>query len=297
MSDYLVRAMADNDQLRAFAIDATDVVREAQKRHDTFPTASAALGRTLVATLLLSAAEMKGDEKMTVRVLGDGPVGGIVADADAHGHVKGYIQVPHVDLPLKENGHIDVGGAVGKNGTLTVTKDLGLKEPYSGTVELASGEIGDDFTYYLASSEQIPSAVGVSVYVNADGSIGVAGGFMIQVMPGADDATISRLEANLKKLPQVSDLLRDGTTPEQLLDRIFGAGEVKVIAKEPVSFQCDCSKDRFAKGLATLSDKELHSMIDEDHGAETVCKFCGNKYEFTEAELKDILSSKDTQQD
>ncbi|MYV06207.1 MULTISPECIES: Hsp33 family molecular chaperone HslO [Furfurilactobacillus] len=292
MANYLVKSIIDDGNFRAYAVNSTNVVAEAQQRHDTWSAFSAALGRTLTATLLLSTSLMKGQESMTVKVQGDGPAKGIVVDADANGHVKGYIVNPHVHLPLNDKGHIDVGAAVGKNGALSVTKNLGLDKPYTGQVALVSGEIGDDFTYYLAQSEQIPSAVGVSVFVEKDNSIGVAGGFMIQVLPGASDKAISELEASLKDLPQVSQLLRDGKTPEDILNDLFGKERVKVLERVPVSFQCDCSKDKFAKDLASLPDKDLKDMITEDHGAEAVCRFCGNKYQFSEQELQTILSEK-----
>lgn len=292
MADYLVKSIIDDGNFRAYAVNATGVVAEAQRRHDTWSASSAALGRTLTATLLLSTSMMKGQESMTVKVQGDGPAKGIVVDADAHGHVKGYIVEPHVHLPLNAQGHIDVSGAVGKTGALSVTKNLGLDKPYTGQVGLVSGEIGDDFTYYIAQSEQIPSAVGVSVFVENDNSIGVAGGFMIQVLPGADDAAITELETKLKEMPLVSQLLRDGKTPEELLNDLFGADRVKILETVPVAFQCDCSKEKFATDLASLPDKDIHEMIDEDHGAEAVCRFCGNKYAFSEADLTDILASK-----
>ena len=184
MSDYLVKSLACDGHLRAYAIDATETIREAQKRQDTWSAASAALGRSMIGTLLLATSSLKGDEKMTVKINGNGPVGGIVIDGNSKGTVKGYVQNPHVHLPLNDKGKIDVKGAVGTEGFLAVTKDYGLKEPFTGQVPLVSGEIAEDFTYYLAKSEQIPSSVGLSVFVNSDNTIGTAGGFMIQVMPG-----------------------------------------------------------------------------------------------------------------
>lgn len=288
MADYLVKSVVDDGQFRAYAVDATALVSEAQERHDTWATSSAALGRSLVATLLLSESVLKGDEKLTVRINGGGPVGGIVVDGNASGTVKGYLQNPHVNLPLNDVHKIDVGKAVGRDGFLAVTKDSGAGEPYTGQVALASGEIGDDFTYYLAQSEQIPSAVGVSVFVNEDNSIQVAGGFLIQVMPGASDSAIAHLEQRLKEVPMVSELLLAGQTPEEMLTLLFGADHVKVLEKVPVSFKCDCSKDKFAKALASIPVSQLTELIEEDHHAETVCRFCGNKYQFSEVELKEI---------
>ncbi len=291
MSDYLLKSVVDDGQFRAYAVDATELVREAQQRHDTWSAASAALGRTLIATLMLSSSVLKGDDTLTVRINGGGPVGGIVVDGNANGTVKGYLQNPHVNLPLNKFHKIDVAKAVGVEGSLSVTKDLGLDKPYTGQVPLASGEIGDDFTYYLAQSEQIPSAVGVSVFVNDDNSIKVAGGFLVQVMPDAKDEAISHLEKRLKEVPMVSELLLDGQKPEDMLNLLFGEENVKILDKMPVSFKCDCSKAQFSKALASISKKQLEQIINEDHHAETVCHFCKNKYEFSEDELKAILAT------
>lgn len=233
---------------------------------------------------------------MTVKIQGDGPVGFIVADGTAQGTVKGYMGNNHVSLPANEKGKIDVSGAIGKHGTLSVTKMApGDKTPYTGQVNLVPGELGDDFTYYLAQSEQIPSAVGLSVFVNPDESIEVAGGFMIQVLPGASDEEISKLEKKLKELPLVSEMLRDGDTPEDILKRIFG-DQLKILDRMPVSYRCDCSKERFAHALASISKKDLEKMINEDHHAEAVCQFCGKKYEFNEQELKDIYAKMDQEE-
>jgi molecular chaperone Hsp33 len=289
MSDYLVKSVAGNEMFRAYAVDATGGVAEAQQRHDTWSAASAALGRSLVGTLLLASSVLKGDEQMTVKINGNGPVGGIVIDGNAKGTVKGYLQHPHIHLPLNEQHKIDVKTAVGTDGFLSVTKDQGVGDPFTGTVALVSGELGEDFTYYLAQSEQIPSAVGLSVFVNDDNSIGVAGGFLVQVLPNATDEAISSLEAKLKDLPLVSQLMREGKTPEDILDLLFD-GDVKVLDKMPVKFECDCSKERFAEALMALPKHEVRAMIDEDHGATAVCHFCGSQYQFSEAELEAVLS-------
>lgn len=291
MTDYLIKQISEDGQLRAYAVNATDVVTDAQEKHDTWSTSSAAFGRTIIGTLLLSAAGLKGDTKMTVRVEGDGPVGKIIVDGNAQGTVKGYVTNPHVNLPLNDQNKIDVKGGVGTTGTLSVTKDLGLKEPFTGQVPLVSGELGEDFTYYLAKSEQTPSAVGVSVFVNEDNSIGVAGGFMIQILPGADDRLIDILEARLKEMPLVSELLQQGMRPEEIITEIVGELPMKTLEKMPVKYECDCSKERFAKALSSVAPADLQQLIDEDHGAEAVCRFCGKKYQFTEAELKTILAA------
>lgn len=292
MSDYLVKSLAFDGQIRAYAVDATETVSTAQKLHDTWSAASAALGRSLVGTLLLASASLQGDETMTVKINGNGPVGGIVVDGNANGTVKGYVQNPHVHLPLNDKHKIDVKGAVGTEGFLAVTKDLGLKEPFTGQVPLVSGELGEDFTYYLAKSEQIPSSVGLSVFVNSDNSIETAGGFMIQVMPGAKEETISQIEKRLAEIPMVSEMMCDGKKPEDILNEILGAENVKVLDKMPVSYHCDCSRERFLGVLTSLPTDQLQEMADEDHGAEAVCHFCGKKYQFTEDELRKIIKVK-----
>lgn len=290
MKDYLVKQVSEDGQLRAYAVNATQVVTEAQEKHDTWPTSSAAFGRTIVGTLLLSAAGLKGDTKMTVKVEGDGPVGKIVVDGNAQGTVKGYVTNPHVNLPSNEKNKIDVKAGVGTTGTLSVTKDLGLKEPFTGQVPLVSGELGEDFTYYLAKSEQTPSAVGVSVFVNEDSTIGVAGGFMIQILPGADDRLIDILEARLQEMPLVSELLQQGMTPEEIITEIVGELPMKTLEELPVKYECDCSKERFAKALSSIAPQDLKQLIEEDHGAEATCRFCGKQYQFSEADLKVILA-------
>ena len=289
MADYLVKSVAGNEMFRAYAVSATGVVAEAQRRHDTWSAASAALGRSLVGTLLLASSVLKGEEQMTIKINGNGPVGGIVVDGNANGTVKGYLQHPHVHLPLNDQHKIDVKAAVGTDGFLSVTKDQGVGDPFTGTVALVSGELGEDFTYYLAQSEQIPSAVGLSVFVNDDNSIGVAGGFLVQVLPNATDEAISSLENKLKDMPLVSQLMRDGKSPEDILDLLFD-GDVKVLDKMPVKFECDCSKERFAEALMALPKHEVQAMIDEDHGAMAVCHFCGDQYQFSERELEAVLS-------
>lgn len=288
MEDYLVKAICFDGKVRAYAVRATNTVAEAQRRHDTWSASSAALGRTIVAGLILGAT-VKGDDIITAKVQGDGPAGSIVVTANGSGQVKGYIQQPHVSLPLNEQGKIDVRGAVGTEGVLTVIKDLGLKEPFSGQVPLVSGELGEDFTYYMATSEQVPSSIGLSVLVNPDESIKASGGFMIQMMPGADEEIIEQIEERLQQMPLVSDLLDQGESPEQILARILGEEHLKIIEKEPVSFHCDCSKEKFARAIISVGKEAIEEMINEDHGAEAVCQFCENKYQYTEEELRVLL--------
>lgn len=294
MSDQLITAVSKDGAFRVFAVDASQTIAEAQRRHDTWSAASAALGRTMVATLLLAAAGLKGpDDLLTVRLKGDGPVGAIVVDGTSHGTVRGYIEQPHVTLPLNLVGKIDVARAVGSRGLLAVTKDLGFGQPFTGQVPLVSGELGEDFAYYLTQSEQIPSAVGLSVFVNADNTIQVAGGFMIQTLPDAPQAEIAAVETTVKTLPLTSEMLRQGLTPTDIATRAMGDVALDVVNTKPVSFECTCSKAHFGHIIASLRRKELTTMIEEDHGAEAVCKFCGRKYQYTEAELKTFLQEKD----
>lgn len=290
MNDYLVKAIDKTKNLRLLTITATNLVQEAQTRHDTWSASSAVLGRTLVAGILLAGAELTGKEELTVRLLGDGPVGPTVVTAKSDLTVKGYVKNPHIALPPKKNGHIDVKKAVGK-GWLEVTKDLGLKKPYTGQVPIVSGEIAEDIAYYLTKSEQIPSAVGLSVFVNPNNTIGEAGGFMLQALPGASDSLITETINRINDLPALSSAFLDGLTPEKLAAMILG-DDCKILEKDEVAFKCDCSKEKYGNILATLKDSQLKAMINEDHGAELTCNFCGNKYQFSEEELKAILSAK-----
>lgn len=289
MSDKLIKALAYNDEIRVYVVDATEMVKEAQRRHDSWNTATAALGRAMIGSTLLASGE-KGDSKLTVRIDGNGPIGYIVVDSNAKGDTKGYIHNPQVSLELNEKGKLDVRGAVGTEGNLIVTKDIGMKEPFVGQVPLISGELGEDFTYYLANSEQIPSAVGLSVLVNPDETVRTAGGFMIQVLPGASEKTLVSLEKTIANLPLVSDLMDSGKTPEDLLEILADEGKPRIIDEQPVQFKSDCSKERFGNSLVSLGEDDLKEMIEQDHGAEAVCHFCRTKYTFTEDELKEILS-------
>lgn len=290
MKDYLVKSLAYEGQLRVYAIDATRTVQQAQKIHNTWSAGTMALGRTLAATAMLSAASLKGKEKMTVKIMGDGPAGAIVVDGNAEGKVKGYLQNPHVHFPLNGKNKVSVKDAVGSKGFLSVTKDLGLKMPFTGQVPLVSGELGEDFTYYLAKSEQIPSAVGLATVLNEDNSVKLAGGFMIQVLPQTSKKIITKLEKKLALLPALSELMIHNNSPEEIIFELCGKNNVKILEKIPVSYSCDCSKDRFAKSLSSIAAKDLETMIKEDHGAEAICHFCGKKYYFSEDELKKLYS-------
>ncbi|ANZ95082.1 MULTISPECIES: Hsp33 family molecular chaperone HslO [Brochothrix] len=288
MKDYLIKAVACDSQVRAFAAITTNTVGEAQSRHNTLPVTSAALGRSMTGALMLGMSG-KGDQKITLKIEGDGPIGAIIADSDAHGKVRGYVQNPHVHFTeLNESGKLDVRRGVGTTGTVTVTKDIGMREKINGQVPLISGEISEDITYYLATSEQIPSAVGAGVLVNPDATIQASGGFMIQLLPNASDEVISQIENKLAAMPTISKLIDEGRTPEEILTDILG-DDVKVLEKVPVEFECVCSKERFSSAIVTLGEKEIRDMIEEDGGAEASCHFCGNKYDFSVTDLEGLI--------
>lgn len=284
--DYIVRAMAADGNIRAFGITTKNLTEEARKIHNYLPLAIAALGRTLTGALLLGDTLKSDTDLVTLFIKGDGPLKQLLATADSHGHVKGYCAVPDVYLPSKDNGHFDVGKGIGQ-GTLTVIKDLGMKEPYVGSVDLVDGEIADDLTYYFAKSEQTPTSIGLGVLVDTDFSIKAAGGFMVQLLPNTPDEVIQKLENNLKKLNSVTDLLIEHT-PEGMLEIILEGFDVEFTETKDVSFRCDCSKERTASAIKTLGRKEIEDMIEKDKGAEVNCDFCGKKYEFSIDELKAI---------
>lgn len=290
MKDYLVKATTYNGMVRAYAAISTNTVEEARRRQDTWATASAALGRTITVTAMMGAM-LKGEDSITVKVEGDGPLGVMVADGNANGDVRGYVTNPHVDFDLNAQGKLDVARAVGKQGNLSVVKDLGLKENFTGQVPITSGEISEDFTYYFANSEQVPSAVGAGVLVNPDHTILASGGFVIQVMPGADEEMITRLEEKIQSFPAISKLIREGISPEEILERLFGDQEVKIHEQLPISFQCKCSKDRVQQAVIGLGSEEIQNMIDEDKGAEATCHFCNEVYHFSEQELETLKQS------
>lgn len=287
MTDKLIKALAYDNEIRVYVADTTEMVAEAQRRHQSWSTATAALGRAMIGTTLLGAT-LKGNDKITVRIEGNGPVGYLLVDSNGKGETKGYIHNPEVNLPLNEKGKLDVRGAVGTEGMLTVSKDLGMKAPFVGQVPLVSGELGEDFTYYMANSEQVPSAVGVSVLVNPDETVKAAGGFMIQVLPNAKEETIKKIETVIAELPLVSRLMEQGETPDQILERLVGKNNYKLLETSQVEFKCDCSKERFGDAIVSLGVDEIQNMIDEDHGAEAVCHFCRTKYQYTEQDLKQL---------
>ncbi|WP_010285424.1 Hsp33 family molecular chaperone HslO [Bacillus timonensis] len=287
MSDYLIKALAYNGQVRAYAINSTETVAEAQRRHYTWPTASAALGRTMTAGVMLGAT-LKGEDKLTIKVEGGGPIGIILVDTNAKGEVRGYVTNPQTHFDLNEHGKLDVRRAVGTDGTLTIVKDIGMRDQFSGQVPIVSGELGEDFTYYLVSSEQTPSSVGVGVLVNPDNSILAAGGFLIQLMPGTDEDTIGQIEKRLQEIPPISKMIEKGLTPEDILGEIVGKDNLKILEKMPVSFVCPCSRERIESAIISLGTDEIEAMIEEDGKAEAQCHFCNEKYHFSKEELIEL---------
>lgn len=289
MKDQLLKALAFEGQVRVVILDGKNMVQEAQERHETLLNATAALGRTLMGTTLL-ASNLKNDETLTTRLKGNGPLGGIVAVSDGDGRTKGYVQNPQVRLQPKENGAIDVSGAVGTEGFLNITKDLHMKDPYSGEVPLVSGEIAEDFTYYAAVSEQTPSSFGLSVLINPDETVKSAGGFMIQIMPGIEEETIAIIEKRLAELGPLSEIFSEEKNLENVLQLLVGENSYKIVEETEVGFVCDCSKGKFAEGMASLGNHELNQMIAEDQGAEVQCHFCNEKYHYTAQELEELKS-------
>ncbi|MGO3499604.1 Hsp33 family molecular chaperone HslO [Leuconostoc falkenbergense] len=289
MADQFIKAITKNNDFRAFAVNGTNLVREAAQTHDTTRIASVVLGRGLLASTLMAQAVLKGEERLSIQLNGRGPIGNVVVEADAEGSVRGYVTNPQLDVVLNDAGQMDVAQAVGHNGVLQVTKFAPYANPYIGQSQLVSGEIGDDFTYYLAQSEQIPSAIGVSVYMNEDDTVGVAGGFLVQALPGATDASIDQLEKALANMQPLSDMLSDRYTPLDILEEIFGKGEVNILQTAGVGLAAEPPKSAYAKMLATLPAEEIKAMIDEDDGAEVVGKFSGKRYFFTATELREIL--------
>ncbi|WP_251521004.1 MULTISPECIES: Hsp33 family molecular chaperone HslO [Staphylococcus] len=289
-NDYMIKALAYGGQIRAYSALTTNTVQEAQTKHYTWPTASAAIGRTMTATVMMGAM-LSGDQKLTVTVEGGGPIGKITADADAQGNVRGYVTNPQTHFPLNSVGKLDVSRAVGTQGALTVIKDVGMKDYFSGSSELVSGELGDDFTYYFAKSEQVPSSVGLGVLVNPDNTIKAAGGFIIQVMPGAEDETIRQLEESITNMTPVSKLIDQGLTPEEILYEVLGKDNVQILEEMPAQFECNCGHEKFLTAIKGLGEAEIQNMIEVDHGAEAECHFCRSKYHYSEEELEELLQS------
>lgn len=287
MSDYIIRATAGDHQIRAFAATTRDLVEQARQAHNTSPVATAALGRLLTAGAMMGIM-MKGEEDLlTIKIQGSGPIEGLTVTADSKGDVKGYVYNPSVMLPPSPAGKLDVGGAVGE-GVLTVISDIGLKEPYVGQTILVGGEIAEDLTYYYATSEQTPSSVALGVLMNKDNTVKQAGGFILQLLPGASDEMIDKLEKRLSEITSITSLLDQGNTPEMILEHILGDMGLDMMEQVPTRFYCNCDKTRVEKALISIGRKELQEMIEEGEPIEVNCHFCSRNYEFTAEDLKEL---------
>ncbi|KPJ22411.1 Hsp33 family molecular chaperone HslO [Streptococcus phocae] len=288
--DKIIKSISASGAFRAYVLDSTETVRTAQEKHNTLSSSTVALGRTLIANQIL-AANQKGDSKITVKVIGDSSFGHIISVADTKGHVKGYIQNPGVDIKKTSTGEVLVGPFMG-NGHFVTIIDYGTGNPYTSTTPLITGEIGEDFAYYLTESEQTPSAIGLNVLLDQDDKVKVAGGFMLQALPGASDEEIARYEKRLQTMPAISSLLASEDHVEALLNAIYGEDDYKRLAEDELSFQCDCSRERFESALMTLPVSDLKEMIIEDKGAEITCQFCGTTYYFNDTDLEALINEK-----
>ncbi len=288
MKDYMVRATAANHQIRAFAATTENLVECARAAHNTSPVATAALGRTLTAGVMMGAMMKSREDMLTIQVRGDGPLGGITVTADSMGNVKGYVHNPMVMLPPNAKGKLDVGGAVGK-GTLRVIKDMGMKEPYAGQTALQTGEIAEDLTYYFATSEQVPSSVGLGVLMGKDNRVRQAGGFILQLMPFTQESVIQALEQKLSQMTSVTAMLDAGQTPEKILEGLLGDFGLEINETMPARFYCNCSHERVEKALVSVGKTELQEMIGEGKPVELNCHFCGKSYTFSVEALKTLL--------
>lgn len=287
MADYIVRATAGDHQIRVFAATTRELVEEARQAHNTSPVATAALGRLLTAGAMMGIMMKGEDDILTLKIQGSGPIEGLTVTADSKGNVKGYAYNPGVMLPPSPAGKLDVGGAVGE-GVLSVIRDIGLKEPYVGQTILVGGEIAEDLTYYYATSEQTPSSVALGVLMNKDNTVKQAGGFIIQLLPGASDDMVDRLEKKLGEISPITTLLDQGNTPEMILQHILGEFGLEMMEQSPAHFYCNCDKDRVEKALVSIGKKELQEMIDDGKSIEVNCHFCNKNYEFTVEDLKEL---------
>ncbi len=289
MSDHILRATAGENTVRLFIANTRDTVEQAYEYHNTSPVMSAALGRSLTAAAIMGSMLKSDKDVVTIQIKGDGPGGGLTVTSNSRSEVKGYVNNPNVDIPLKPNGKLDVQGALGY-GTLTVIKDLGMKEPYVGRIPLVSGEIAEDMTYYFAKSEQTPSAVALGVLVDRDYSIKQAGGFVIQMMPGAPEEIITDLEERLMTIEPVTSMLEKGMSSEDILNILVGDREPHVLDRIPVNYVCNCSKERVEKALMAVGKKEIAKIIEEDGKATLHCHFCSKDYDFSREELEKLLT-------
>ena len=286
--DYIVRATAAQQQLRVFAITSRDLVEQGRKIHNTSPVATAALGRLLTAGAMMGSMMKGNKDVLTLQIECGGPIGGVTVTADANANVKGYVNQPNVIIPANKDGKLDVSGAIGP-GFLNVIRDIGMKEPYNGQVHLVSGEIAEDLTDYYATSEKIPSSVGLGVLLDKENFVKQAGGFIIQVMPFAEDEVIDKVEESLKHIHSVTSLLEQGMTPEDMLHHLLGDLDLEILDRMPAQYACNCSKERVAKAIASIGRADLEDMIQAGETIETNCQFCGSHYYFTTEELKSFL--------
>jgi molecular chaperone Hsp33 len=288
----MVRATAMDGLVRAFAISSTQTVAELRQRHGTDPAVTAALGRLATGTVLFGAMLKDDDQLVTVRVQGNGPAGTLLASANGNGEVRGLVSNPRPDIEqVNEKGKLNVSGAVGTEGRLTVTRDLGMRQPHTSTVEIVSGEVGEDLAHYLAHSEQIPSAVGIGVFVKASGEVEAAGGYIVQLMPGIKEQDAIKIESVIRDLPHPTTMLREGDTPETMLGRIFEK-DLQILESKPVRFFCPCSKERAERALMLLGSEEIRAIIEADRqkgATEVVCQFCASTYSITINELEALL--------
>ena len=288
MTDYIVRATAANNQIRAFAATTKETVEAARQAHNTSPVATAALGRLLTGGAMMGSMMKNDSDLLTIQIKGDGPIGGLTVTADSKGNVKGYVEHPEVMLPPNAQGKLDVAGALGI-GLISVIKDMGLKEPYVGQTILQTSEIAEDLTYYFATSEQVPSSVGLGVLMEHDNTVKQAGGFIVQLMPFVDDDVVDRLEANIKKISSVTSMLDKGMTPEEILEEVLDGFEVEVKDTMPAQFYCNCTKERVEKAIISIGKKDIQEMIEDGKPIEVNCHFCGKSYEFSVEELKTLI--------
>lgn len=291
MNDYIAKAMAHKGQIRVYAAVTTGTVEKARTLHKMNPTPIAALGRVLTGAALMSQTLKAINQTITIQIKGDGPIGGIVAVTDYQAGVRGYVHNPNFDVPLNAQGKFDIKTAVG-SGYLNVIKDLGLKEPYIGYVDLVSGEIAEDLTYYYASSEQIPTAMNLGVLIGTEGEILAAGGFFIQLMPGAEEEAIEKAEKGISNIKSITTLIHQGKTPEDIIKIIFPGEALEIFEPVPVSYKCNCSKDRMKRNLMALGMKDLKEIAGDETGAELICHFCSKRYNFTQKEILELLNSK-----
>lgn len=287
MKDYIVRATAGNAQIRAFAATTTELVEQAREHHGTSPVATAALGRLLTGGVMMGSMMKNDSDVLTLQISCSGPIGGLTVTADALGNVKGYVNEPDVMLPPK-NGKLDVGGALGQ-GILNVIKDMGLKEPYAGQTILQTGEIAEDLTYYFATSEQVPSSVGLGVLMEKNNTVRCAGGFIVQVMPFIEEVVLAKLEENISKIQSVTSMLDNGHTPEEMLAQVLDGLDMEITDTLPAQFYCNCSKERIEKAIISIGKKDIQEMINDGETIEVKCHFCNQAYSFTVEELKALL--------